>query len=316
MKKMLTTEDNNKITGKKILLFDNVSDMRILSNNTAWKIVELLSIKSMYPAQIAKELKIYEQSAYYYINKLSKIGAIEEIGTRLIKGGTARLYKTSSKSFGIEINKAQDNNEIYYDIRKERNKTIRSHALKDFFVSERFDGIIVVGAPDPHGPYKSSARDGHYAVQLGFYLGTMCEIPKEFIIKLDIDAKVEKDLETKNLILIGGPGTNIVTSEINKYLPIKFNQSNYWAGLTDKTDRIFNMDNHGLIAKIKNPYNKDKNIIVIAGVRSIGTKAAILTITNFENVLKNHMDQEEWAVIVQGFDMNADGKIDNVDIVS
>ena len=313
---MLTTEDNNKIISKKILLFDNVSDMRVLSNNTAWKIVELLSIKSMYPAQIAKELKIYEQSAYYYINKLSKIGAIEEIGTRLIKGGTARLYKTSSTSFGIEINKAQDNNEIYYDIKKEGNKTIRSHSLKDFFVSEIFDGIIVVGAPDPHGPYKSSARDGHYAVQLGFYLGTMCEIPKEFIIKLDIDAKVEKDLETKNLILIGGPGTNIVTSEINKYLPIKFNQSNYWAGLTDKTGRIFNMDNHGLIAKIKNPYNKDKNIIVIAGVRSIGTKAAILTITNFENVLKNYIDQEEWAVIVQGFDMNADGKIDNIDIIS
>ena len=316
MKKMLTTEDNNKIISKKILLFDNVSDMRILSNNTAWKIVELLSMKSMYPAQIAKELKIYEQSAYYYINKLSKIGAIEEIGTRLIKGGTARLYKTSSTSFGIEINKAQDNSEIYYDIKKGRNKTIRSRALKDFFVSEVFDGVIVVGAPDPHGPYKSSARDGHYAVQLGFYLGTMCEIPKEFIIKLDIDAKVEKDLETKNLILIGGPGTNIVTSEINKYLPIKFNQSNYWAGLTDKTGRVFNMDNHGLIAKIKNPYNKDKNIIVIAGVRSIGTKAAILTITNFENVLKNHIDQEEWAIIVQGFDMNADGKIDNIDIVS
>ncbi|MGD1836535.1 MAG: hypothetical protein ACPKPY_00570 [Nitrososphaeraceae archaeon] len=301
---------------KKILLFDNVNDMRILSNNTAWKIIELLSVKSMYPAQIAKELKIYEQSAYYYIRRLSKIGAIEEIGTRLIKGGTARLYKTTSTSFGIEINKVQNNSEIYYNFKKELNKTIRSLVLKDFFISELFDSLIVVGAPDPHGPYKSSARDGHYAVQLGFYLGTMCKIPKEFIIKLDIDAKVEKDLENKNLILIGGPGTNIVTSEINKHLPIKFNESNYWAGLTDKTGRIYNMDNHGLIAKIKNPYNEKKNIMVIAGVRSIGTKAAILTITNFENVLKNHIDQEEWAVVVQGFDMNADGKIDNVDIVS
>ena len=316
MKKMLTIEDNNKILSKKILLFDNVNDMRILSNNTAWKIIELLSVKSMYPAQIAKELKIYEQSAYYYIRRLSKIGAIEEIGTRLIKGGTARLYKTTSTSFGIEINKVQNNNEVYYNFKKELNKTIRSLVLEDFFISELFDSLIVVGAPDPHGPYKSSARDGHYAVQLGFYLGTMCEIPKEFIIKLDIDAKVEKDLENKNLILIGGPGTNIVTSEINKYLPIKFNESNYWAGLADKTGRIYNMDNHGLIAKIKNPYNEKKNIMVIAGVRSIGTKAAILTITNFENVLKNHTDQEEWAVVVQGFDMNADGKIDNIDIVS
>jgi hypothetical protein len=153
---------------------------------------------------------------------------------------------------------------------------------------------------------------------LSFYLGTLCDSLSGFIVKLDVDAKAEKDIDNINLILIGGPGTNIVTSEFNKYLPIQFNEDNYWAGLIDKSGRIFNMDNHGLIAKINNPYNKGKKILVLAGVRSIGTKAAVIALTNFGNKIfdKYMNDDDELALVVQGFDMNSDGKIDHVDIVS
>ena len=47
--------------------------------------------------------------------------------------------------------------------------------LEEFYENNSFCGLIVVGAPDPHGPYKSSARDGHYAIHLSFYLGTLAE---------------------------------------------------------------------------------------------------------------------------------------------
>ncbi|MFL6331500.1 MAG: ArsR/SmtB family transcription factor, partial [Nitrososphaeraceae archaeon] len=70
----------------------------------AWRIAELLSHKPMYPAQIAKNLKIYEQSVYYYIRNLLSSGVIEEVGTNAVRGGTARLYQTSSPSFGVEMN--------------------------------------------------------------------------------------------------------------------------------------------------------------------------------------------------------------------
>jgi hypothetical protein len=77
------------------------------------------------------------------------------------------------------------------------------------------------------------------------------------------------------------------------------------------------MDNHGLIAKINNPYNKDKKILVLAGVRSIGTKAAVIALTNFGNkIFDKYINDDELALVVQGFDMNSDGKIDHVDIVS
>lgn len=312
-KKTIVYELNGITVGKKILLFANSSDIRVLSNEIAWKIIQLLAKKPMYPAQIAKELKIYEQSVYYYIRRLVKVGALEQTGSRQIRGGTARLYSTTSSSFGVELDTEGEDNEFHY-MTKIKEKNI-PRLLNDYYKENSFDGLIVVGAPDPHGPYKSSARDGHYAVHLSFYLGTFCDTSSNFIVKLDVDAKAEKDIDNKNLILVGGPGTNIVTSEFNSYLPIKFNETNYWSGLTDNSGRIYNMDNHGLIAKIKNPYNKDKWIIVLAGVRSIGTKAAIIALTdNRERLMKDSKD--EWAIVVQGFDMNADGKIDHVDLVS
>ena len=211
---------------------------------------------------------------------------------------------------------SRNSNHSHYT-KNERRKNI-PYILKEFYENNSFSGLIVVGAPDPHGPYKSSSRDGHYAVHLSFYLGTLSDSSTSgFIVKLDVDAKAEKDIDNKNLILIGGPGTNIVTSEFNKYLQIKFNEDNYWSGLTDQSGRIYNMDNHGLIAKINNPYNKDKKILILAGVRSIGTKASVIALTNYgDKIYGNSSSDDQLALVVQGFDMNADGKIDHVDIVS
>jgi len=317
-KKTIISYGNGSTTSKKILMLENVTDIKILSNKIAWKIIELLSSKAMYPAQVAKELKLYDQTVYYYIRKLARIGALEQVGTRLIRGGTARLYSASSPSFGLELEGNSEKLETPPNYTKDEKRKNIPDILKEFYENNSFSGLIVVGAPDPHGPYKSSSRDGHYAVHLSFYLGTLSEsYTSEFIVKLDIDAKAEKDIDNRNLILIGGPGTNIVTSEFNRYLQIKFNEDNYWSGLTDQSGRIFNMDNHGLIAKINNPYNKDKKILILAGVRSIGTKASVIALTNYGNKISdNSSTDNQLALVVQGFDMNADGKIDHVDIVS
>jgi hypothetical protein len=313
--KTLIHNENGRVFAKKILVFEEVKYMRILSNPLAWRITELLSRKPMYPAEIAKDLKIYEQSVYYYIRKLISSGVIEEVGTNIVRGGTARLYQTSSPSFGVEMNWGEELVDFQGQIENKYQRA--SNFFREFIVNDSFQGLIIVGAPDPHGPYKSSARDGHYAVHLAFFLGMLSDIPPEFIVKLDADAKAEKVLNHSTLISIGGPGTNIVTAEFNRYLPIKFNQTNFWSGLVEGSGKFYNSDNHGLIAKIKNPYNYNGTVIVVAGVRSIGTKSAVIALTNYsEEILKNYQNQEEWALVVQGFDMNSDGKIDHVDIVS
>jgi len=318
-KKSLVTvsEYDGQASAKKIMVFRDVAQMRVLSNPVAWRIMELLSKEPMYPAQVAKELRMYEQSAYYYIRKLARIGAIEEAGSNLVGGGTARLYHAASPAFGIELDWGETPVEVSGASR-------RKGALRFFegFVrEEKFDGLIVVGAPEPHGPYKSSARDGHYAVHLAFFLGTIANAaPSEFVVKLDVDAKAEKMLAGNNIISIEGPGTNIVTAEFNRLLPIRFDEANFWSGLVDsRTGKRYGSDNHGLIAKIRNPYDEKSSVIVVAGVRSAGTKSAVIALTNYgEEILKRYKskDEEGWALVVQGFDMNADGKIDHVDVVS
>ncbi|MEM3768525.1 MAG: hypothetical protein QXE37_00615, partial [Nitrososphaerales archaeon] len=188
--------------------------------------------------------------------------------------------------------------------------------FREFLISSTFDGRIIVGSPEPHGPYKASARDGHYAVQLAFFLGQFTKMPNDFVVRLDVDIKAEKE-EKNNLILLGGPGTNLITADFNKYLPIKFNEQNYWAGLLDAQGRTFNGDRDGLIAKIPNPYDEKKSVIVLAGLRYIGTKSAVIGITNFsEEILKNYHNERKWAIVIRGFDLDGDGKVDSVEVLS
>lgn len=315
MEKRLVSEKDGQASAKKIIVFRDVERMRILSNPVAWRIMELLSKGPMYPAQVAKDLKIYEQSAYYYIRKLVKINAVEEVGRDFVRGGTARLYRAASPSFGIEMNWGETK---FGPIPLGGRHPSAARLFGNFVAGKEFKGLLVVGAPDPHGPYKSSARDGHYAVHLAFFLGHVTgAVPSEFVVKLDTDAKAEKVLTGNNLISIGGPGTNIVTAEFNRYLPIRFDEKNFWSGLVDGSGKRYSLDNHGLIAKIKNPYDGSSSVVVVAGVRSAGTKSAVIALTNYsEEVLKKYGGEEDWALVVQGFDMNSDGKIDHVDIVS
>jgi S-layer like family, C-terminal region len=313
-KKSLLYTLNENDFNKEILILEKSSEMRVLSNPIAWKIVNLLAGKPMYPAQIAKELKIYEQSAYYYIRKLLAIRAIGQVETSFVRGGTAKLYKTEYPAFGIEMDWGERK---FENVKNGKiNRTIRAF-FENFVDDGLFNGMIVVGAPDPHGPYRSSARDGHYAAQLAFFLGSFCTLPQNFVVKLDVDAKSEKTSRTENIISIGGPGTNIITSEFNRYLPIRFDESNFWSGLIAPQGRTHTLDNHGLIARIRNPFSEKLSIIFIAGVRSAGTKSAIIALTNHgSEILKKFNQEDNWAVVVQGFDMDSDGKIDTIDIVN
>ena len=151
-------------------------------------------------------------------------------------------------------------------------------------------------------------------------MGQFAKMPTEFAVKLDVDVKVEKE-EKNNLILVGGPGTNLLTQEINEYLPIKFimqssEQGFLLGGLSSKkTGRIYTSDVAGLIAKIVNPWDNTKRIIVIAGNKAVGTKACVLALTNFwKKTLQKFDDKETFAVVVQGFDLDGDGKVDSIEV--
>jgi len=317
-RKLLLDNENNKHRVKDIAVFEDPGKLKPLLSKLGWKILQLIIEKEMYPIEIARRLKVHEQKIYYHVRNLAKTGIITVVREEERKGAVAKYYKTDFSAFGVELPNG------YREIKSVSIPNIdekMKHFLNPIIRNGTFDGKIVVGSPDPHGPFKTTARDGHYASYLTFFLGQFVSLPEDFAIKLDVDVKVEKE-ENNNLILVGGPGTNLITQEVNEHLPTKFNmmpsEHGFLLGglVSDKTGNIYTVDTAGIIARIPNPWNNEKCIIVLAGNKAVGTKACVLAITKFwKEVLKNYRDQEKFAAVVQGFDLDGDGKVDSIEVL-
>jgi len=266
----------------------------------------------MYPAEIARTLGLYQQSVYFCVRRLLKDGLIEIERSEVVKGAVARYYRPTSPAFGVELPSEEKNLPLpsQIDVGSKLERFFRG-----FIKDEIFDGVIVVGSPEPHGPFRATARDGHYAAQLAFLLGRLSRMPPDFFVRLDVDIRTEKK-EGENLILIGGPGTNLVTESVNAFLPIRFTEDNYWRGLVKGDTVLQSSERDGIIAKIRNPFREGKTILVLAGNRHIGTKSCVIALTQFHTqVLEGYEDQEEWAVLVRGYDLDGDGKIDSAEVL-
>ncbi len=316
-KKLLLSGERRQLRAKEIAVFEDPERLKSILNKLSWKILQLLSEKEMYPMEVARKLKVHEQKVYYHIRKLTKAGAIKVVREEEKKGAVAKYYKATFPAMGVELPFGyQKINRFPVTNINEKTQQFLNPLVKD----NSFDGKIVVGSPDPHGPFKAKARDGHYAAYLTLFLGQFVDLPEDFTIKLDVDVKAEKE-ENNNLILVGGPGTNLITQECNEFLPIKFNmmpsEHGFLLGglVSEKTQKVYTADNIGLIARIPNPWNRKKSVIVLAGNKAIGTKACVLALTKFwKKTLKNFSD-ERFAVVIQGFDLDGDGKVDSIEVL-
>ena len=312
-------EDNNAQKVKNIALVNDPQRLKLILNALSWKMLIMLSEKEMYPLEIARKLGIHEQKVYYHIRKLCRAGAITVAREEEKKGAIAKYYKVAAPAFGIELPQE-------YRVIKKLSLLGMEEQIQKFFKEfvrkdGTFDGKIVVGSPTPHGPFKTSARDGHYASHLTFFLGQFVKPPEDFAIKLDVDVKAEKE-EKNNLILVGGPGTNFLAEEVNEFLPIKFNmraseEGFLFGGLVSKkTGRVYTADAVGVVAKVVNPWDKSKRVIVLAGNKAVGTKACVLALTDYwQKTLKDYSGEDPFAKVIQGFDLNGDGKVDSIEVL-
>jgi DNA-binding transcriptional ArsR family regulator len=317
-KRLLLQEKDKTRMVKEIAIVKDPERLKMILNRLSWKILVMLSEKEMYPLEVAKKLGIHEQKVYYHIRKLAKAGAITVAREEEKKGATAKYYKVVSPAFGVELPQE------YRPLQGLSLMRVDSQVqgfFREFVKNGAFDGKIVVGSPTPHGPFKTSARDGHYAAYLTFFLGQFVNAPAEFPIKLDVDMKAEKE-EKNNLLLVGGPGTNLLTQEVNEHLPIRFNmqpseQGFLFGGLfSEKTGHVYTADVAGLVAKIVNPWDTTKRVIVLAGNKAVGTKACVLALTSFWNkTLKDYHNEDAFATVIQGFDLDGDGKVDSIEVL-
>ncbi len=318
-KKLLLQEEGSQQKVKEIAVMQNPQDLKLILSSLSWRILTLLNQQPMYPLEVARQLGMHEQKVYYHIRKLQRCGAIAVDRVEKKKGATAKYFRAVSPAFGVEFPGG-------YKPMQRPSLLAANQQISDFFdefcdKDGAFNGQIVVGSPTPHGPFKTSARDGHYAAHLAFFLGQFLKMPKNFAIKLDVDVKAEKE-EKNNLILVGGPGTNLITQELNDHLPSRFSmqsssQGYLFGGLvSQKTGVVYTADIAGLVAKIQNPRDKTKSVIVLAGNKEVGTKACVLALTNFwAKTLRRYKNGEQsFSAVIQGFDLDGDGKVDSVEV--
>jgi DNA-binding transcriptional ArsR family regulator len=299
-----------EIEGK--LYFDHAvslkkpENIRGIDHPIRMSILRLLARAPMYPAELARVLGMHEQKVYYHIKQLARADAITVVGKRDIRGTTAKSYAPKGMNFCFELDfKGRHIREL----QKEAD-TALDLFLEPFVSRGRLNSKIVVGSPDPHGPFKARARDGHYAIDLALYLGGLCSVPKRFSTMLDVDTDLKGH---GNLILVGGPVTNLAMARVNDHLPARFSDKKPW-GIRGKD--TYTDDNIGLIAKIANPHFEKLSILVIAGIRYAGTKSAVLGLTRHSKlILSRYSGQTPFYAIVQGFDLDGDGRIDSVELL-
>ncbi|MBR9692017.1 S-layer protein [Candidatus Woesearchaeota archaeon] len=285
------------------------SKIKAFGSKVARDILRELVKEAAYPRAIAKKLKINEQLIYYHIRNLEKAGIIEVVKREMIQGSFANFYALKQPAFVIKFKEFEKARKI-----SELEKT-QGKFLNPFIEDGNFNATIIIGSPDPHGPAKARSRDGYYAIDLALFFGTFLNYSPKSSVKLDTEVRTE-DLEG-NLIIVGGPVVNTITERFNAKLPIKFDKKNNWAVVSTISNKTYNSDEAGVIIKMKNPVNPRKSLLLIAGKRYSGTKAAIIAfLKHFNEIAKgNKFNNKIFAKVVEGVDLDSDGVVDEVEFL-
>lgn len=307
----LVKDIDGKLSYSSCYNFKDNKGLKNLSQEIRIKILKELNNSPMYPSKLASKMGLNEQKLYYHINQMHKAGIIEISEKKEIRGTIAKRFKPIDMNFSLSLsnNWSSINNLI-----KPKSDDKFLSFFEGFLENGVFSGEIIVGSPDPHGPFKARARDGHFAIDLSFFLGNHMNLPIDFTTKLDVDIKLK--YVKKNLILVGGPVTNQLVSQINNKLPVNFAEGKNWGIRSSKTKKKFTDETTGLIARIENPFNDKYMIIVVAGISASGTKSAVLALTrSLPSLLQSFTGQKSFGTIINGFDLDGDGKVDSIEIL-
>ena len=309
--KVLFAPKEESPLAKRVLVSDKPDGFRPASGKMSQKLLALLSSGPKYTAEMARTLRTQYQTVYYHIGRLEKAGHISRVRTEQIRGGEANLFALASDGYAVEF-------PVKGSLLPTLKSSSRSKALgrffAEFFKNGELDGWVVVGSPVQHGGAGTQARDGHYAVQLGFALGQFVKLPAKFPVKLDVDLKAEK-LLASNLMVVGGPRNNVVAEELNPHLPIRFGQGSFWGSIVDG-DKTYGSELDCLVEKVRNPWDRSKTCVIAAGLSGAGTKAAIIGICNYAETLFQGYRSGDYAALLRGVDRDGDGKVDSVDLLS
>ncbi len=283
--------------------------LSIFSNELSIKIIRELAKQPQCAMDVARKLKEHEQNVYYHLKRMRDAGLIHLVSEENRYGMTAKIYEIVSPVIATKLD------EDGYKISK--NKSLPSDPeieefLDPFIKNAILNSIIVLGEPHQHGRFEGRARDSPYAVDVALFLGIYLHGLNTINYKLDVEI-LEKDLKN-NLILIGNSKNNTVVDKINSKLPIYFDENNDWTIVSKLSDKKYGYDYDAVIERIKNPFDKEKEILILAGKRSVALKSAAIAFThNLDEIMKGNINNSKViAKVVSGIDKDGDGIIDSV----
>jgi len=308
MKKTYLVEESNseeKIYESILLKSKN---LKILSNELALRILKELYKKPMCSMDLARKLKVHEQKIYYYIRKMEKIGIIKLIGEEKRVGTLAKIF--SLKHPVVSLKLIDEPKSVL-----KKKKYSQVEFLEPFIKNGVLNSIIVVGSPDPHGRYDARASDGYAAIDFAMFLGNVSRAVPSFVYKLD--TQITKDDLKKNLILIGGPKVNILIDKLNDRMPIRFDKERDWSVYSSISRNHYYDEDIGIVIKTDNPFNKNSKVLIMAGKKFKGTRAATIAVMkHYDKVLEgNSNNRKIKARIVMPLDKDSDGIVDDVKFV-
>lgn len=308
-KDFLLRSNGKRHTMVPIRLFDKPENMKVFSSQLGWRIFQKFSEPSC-PIDVARELGVHEQKVYYYINKFKNAKLIKEVKSEPRHGTIAKFYQIKDFAFGLRLDNIPAETELKI------HSPVHVKSLEPFIVDGNLNAKIIVGSPDPHGPWKARASDSCCAIDFALFIGAFTRGKQVPNYKLDTEVR-EKDLKG-NLILFGGPTVNMVTRKINKELPIFFEMKRDLRRIrSELSGKIYSDDECGLIEIADNPWDKKGKVLILAGKRFHGTRSAVLAWVKYmEKIMKgNKFNPKVIAKVVRGYDMNGDGIIDDVEIL-
>lgn len=284
--------------------------IKSISSPMSWKILQAITEKPMYPKEIAKKLRIHEQKVYYHVRNLAKAGIIRVSKQENMHGVIAKFYDIDQPAFAVALREMQEMQKLP----SPQNEFLHPH-IKD----GKLETLIVVGSLESHGPEKVKARDAPFAINLGLFLGSFLGYMPSLSVR--IDTELQREEMKNNMIVVGGPAVNKIAGLINSKLPINFKtsqkQGNFYSTIfSSLSKKTYDGEEIGLIVKAKNPFDESKSVMLLAGRRSQGTKAAIIALMkNFEEVCAgNRHNPKVFAKVVEGIDSDSDGVVDSVEI--
>jgi len=284
-----------------------------LGNELSIKIVQELAKEPLCAMDIAKRLKLNarhgEQKIYYHIRKLEKAGIVKQVGTENRYGMVAKIFNVVAPVIATRL--WETNGTPVEKVVKGVVDPKLSEFLRPFIVNGNLNSTIIIGSPWPHGRFDATARDTPELLVLGAFLG---KFVRGNAITYKLDTQISEDDLKNNLILIGNSKINTVVDRINSYLPIYFDEKSDWVIRSKLSGNAYKDDNHAAIIRMQNPFNKKKEVLILAGRRSVGLRAAVLALVHHhDEIMKgNSGDYKAIAKVVEGRDRDSDGKIDAV----